>query len=145
MYRDLVKVVNLIDVPADWRFLVHVPGKTYEELLELAGVPMERVILHEFRRVYTMDQAIIPGLRTPFALADPQTRALYDSLREKCDRGDRGRLIYVSRQSISAARPAGRVMLNEAELIDCLRPARIRHCRAAIPYGIGTDRDIRRR
>jgi capsular polysaccharide biosynthesis protein len=121
LYRDLVKLVNLSNIPADWRFLAHAPEKTYEQFLELAGIPMERVIRHDLHTVYNVDQAIIPGLRTPTALADTDTRAFYDMLRSKCDRGERGRRIYVSRHSVSAARPTGRVMLNEAALIEELR------------------------
>jgi capsular polysaccharide biosynthesis protein len=121
MYRDLIKLVNLIRVPENWRFLIHIPQKAYEQFLELAGVPIERVIRHDFRTIYTIDQAIIPGLRNPLALADPQTRSFYDGLRAKCDTGERGRRLYISRLSVSGARPWGRVMLNEAELIARLR------------------------
>jgi hypothetical protein len=27
LYRDLIKLVNLIDIPANWRFLIHIAGK----------------------------------------------------------------------------------------------------------------------
>jgi len=122
LYRELVKLVNLTEIPASWRFLIHIGGKTYEQFLELAGIPMERVIMHDPSTIYRMEQAIIPGLRNPLAMADPQTRAFYDGLRARCDSGARGRRLYISRQSISAIRPTGRVMLNEAALIARLRP-----------------------
>jgi len=122
LYRDLVKLVNLTEIPPAWRFLVHLPGETYEQLLRLTGLPMDRVIAHDIRAAYRIDQAIIPGLRCPLAFADPATRKLYDRLRVACDSGERGRRIYVSRQSVNATRRTGRVMLNEAELIDRLRP-----------------------
>ncbi len=122
LYRDLIKLVNLAVIPANWRFLIHVGDKTYDQFLELAGLPADRVIRHDLRTVYHIDQAIIPGLRNPLALADPQTRAFYDGIRAKCDNGARGRRLYVSRHAVSAARPTGRVMLNEAELIARLRP-----------------------
>jgi capsular polysaccharide biosynthesis protein len=122
LYRDLIKLVNLIDIPANWRFLIHIAEDTYAQFLDLAGLEMRRVIRHDPRTVYHIDQAIIPGLRNPFALADPQTRAFYDGLRARCDSGARGRRLYISRHSINAGRPTGRVMLNEAELIERLRP-----------------------
>jgi capsular polysaccharide biosynthesis protein len=120
LYRDLPKLVNLINIPATWRFLAHVPGKTYEEFLQLAGIPMERVIPHDLYKTYVIEQAIIPGLRTPLAFADKETRAFYDMLRSRCDTGERGRRIYVSRSSVSAARPTARVMQNEGVLIERL-------------------------
>jgi len=122
LFRDLVKLVNLVDMPANWRFLIHIAHETYEQFLELARVPRERVIRHEPHTVYYIDQAIIPGLRGPAGLADPQTLGFYESLRAQCDSGVRGRRLYISRYSISAARPTGRVMLNEEELIARLRP-----------------------
>jgi hypothetical protein len=124
LYRDLVKLVNLVEIPPTWSFLVHIPSKSYAQLLALAGLPMDRVIPHDFQKTYVIDQAIIPGLRTPLAFADPETHAFYERLRLRCESGARGRRIYVSRHSVSAARPSGRVMLNEAELIDRLRSLR---------------------
>jgi hypothetical protein len=121
LYRELVKLVNLIEIAPTWRFLIHMPNKTFEQFLELAGVPMERVIPHDLLTIYHISQAIIPGLRTPLALADSETRAFYSALRGKCDGEVRGRRLYVSRRSVSAVNPTGRVMLNEAALIARLR------------------------
>jgi len=118
--RDLIKLINLVEVPPDWRFLLCIASSAYTQFLELAGVPAERVINQDIHVSYHIDQAIIPGLR-PYAMADPQTRAFHARLRAKCDKGVRGRRIYVSRRSASAARPNGRVMLNEEELIEHLQ------------------------
>jgi hypothetical protein len=121
LQRKLVKLVNLIEIAPTWRFLIHMPSKTFEQFLELAGVPMERVIPHDLLTIYHISQAIIPGLHTPLALADSETRAFYSALRAKCDGEVCGRRLYVSRRSISAVNPTGRVMLNEAALIARLR------------------------
>jgi len=118
--RDLIKLVNLVEVPGDWRFLLCIAGDAYTQFLELAGIPAERVICQDVHVAYHIDQAIVPGLR-PYALADPQTRAFHARLRAKCDKGARGRRIYVSRRSATVARPNGRVLLNEEELIARLR------------------------
>lgn len=120
LYHDIVKLLNLVEVPANWRFLSHAPERTYQDFLELVGLPPERVVQHDIATIYHIDQAIVPGVRTPYACADPGMSAFYDRLREKCDAGVRGRRIYVSRRSVSACRPGGRVMANEAELIERL-------------------------
>ncbi len=122
LYRDLVKLVNLVEIPTSWRFLLHLPHKTYEQFLELAGVPLDRVIRHDIRTLYHIEHVIIPGLRSPYAYADPEVAALYKRVRERCDNGVRGRRIYISRRSASAVRPGGRMMVNEAELIERLEP-----------------------
>ena len=121
LYRDITKLVNLAEMPAHWRFLAYVDNPVFEQFLELAGLPMERLIRHDPRAIYHIEQAIIPGLRSPYALADPETRALYGRLRKRCDTGVRGARLYVSRHSVSSGKPSGRMMLNEAELIGRLR------------------------
>lgn len=122
MYRDLVKLLNLQHIPQDWRFLIYMDNRIYGQFLELAGVPIERVIRHDLNTVYRIDQAIVPGLRNPFAMADPQTRSFHDRLRTQCDSGRHGRRLYISRHSANAGRTTGRVMLNEHALIERLRP-----------------------
>jgi hypothetical protein len=42
VYRDIVKLVNLIEIPRNWRFLIHIAETTYRQFLELAGLPNER-------------------------------------------------------------------------------------------------------
>jgi hypothetical protein len=121
LYRDLPKLVNLSNIPHNWRFLAHVPVPAYEQLLVLAGISSERLIRHDLTATYRIEQAIIPGLRTPLAFADEATRGFYEKLRSQCDQRERGRKIYISRHSVSAIRPAGRVMQNEGALIEQLR------------------------
>jgi hypothetical protein len=107
LYRDIVKLVNLIEIPRNWRFLIHIAETTYRQFLELAGLANERVIMHEPRTVYHIDQAIIPGLRNPFALADPQTRAFYDRLRARCGSGAGAAALHLALfdQCHAASRP----------------------------------------
>ena len=121
IYREIVKLVNLKEIPSNWRFLIHASLASWAEFLGLAGVSADRILHHDLRTVYRLDQAIIPGLRAPYALADSQAHAFYGWLRAKCETGARGRRIYVSRLAVSAARPNGGVMLNEEELVGRLQ------------------------
>jgi capsular polysaccharide biosynthesis protein len=123
LYREIVKWLNVRHGPDAWRLLVHLPNRSFEDLLELAGAPMDRVIRHDIHTVYRIEQAIAPGVRAPFAFLDPQMRALFAAMREKCATGERGRRIYVSRLSVSAINPNGRVMRNEAEFSSRLKTA----------------------
>ncbi len=123
LFRELVKLVNLPEIPPDWRFLIHLSSIACEQYLALAGVPMERVIRHDPNTLYRIDQAIIPGLRNPLALLDPQTRAFYAGLRARCDSGRRGARLYISRYTSAAAIGTGRVLRNEEALIARLRDA----------------------
>jgi capsular polysaccharide biosynthesis protein len=117
VFRELVKLINLYGIPPDWRFLLHISIDTFIQFLALAGVPENRIIRQEPRQSYYIDQAIIPCIRNPFTYMDHATSEFYRRLRLQCDE-DIGRTrIYVARSSINSTRKAGRVMLNEPELI----------------------------
>ncbi len=124
IFRELPKVLNLTEIGPDWRFLIHISGEALAQFLVLAGVWAERIVRHDPHAVYHLDRAIVPGIRNPLGFADGETEALYARLREEAGGGGAGgRRIYVSRHALNATRPAaGRVMLNEAELIAALRP-----------------------
>jgi Glycosyltransferase 61 len=121
IYRELPKLINLSTIAETWRFLAHLPLRAFDDFLKLAGVPIDRIVRHELGKTYRIDQAIIPGLRNPFAYADAPTLAFYEAIRDRCYRGEERRRIYVSRRSVSDARPNARVMRNEDVLISRLR------------------------
>ena len=117
VFRELVKLVNLYGIPPAWRFLLHISIDTFSQFLTMAGVPADRIIRHEPRQTYYIDQAIVPCIRNPFTFIDHTTADFYKRLRLLCDGGTGRRRIYVARSSINSTKKTGRVMLNEPDLI----------------------------
>lgn len=131
LYRDLAKLANLPGLPPGWRVLADADQPAMMDMLELAGIGRERVVRREMGRLYRIEHAIIPGQRAPLACIDAPLRALYRRLRAAgiaraaaeggIPMSARPRDIYVSRLSMQPLRQGGRVMRNEAAIVDRLR------------------------
>jgi capsular polysaccharide biosynthesis protein len=121
IFRELVKLINLYFVPPSWRFLLHISTGTFFEFLNLVGIASDRIIRHDPHQTYTLDQAIIPGIRSPLAVVDSEARDFYRKITLLCQKSFRKPRVYIARSVASAARRHGRVMLNEPELIEELR------------------------
>ncbi len=101
--------------------LVHEGAATEQQYLDLAGIRADALIRHDPRRIYSIDQAIRPSLRNPQAFLDDESRAVLAGLRDRYGRRERSARLYVSRLGHSQRGGSGRVMTNEAALIERLR------------------------
>jgi hypothetical protein len=117
IFRILPKIAPFLDRMDELRVLVWAGAPSMQELLILAGVPAERIILQDVGAIYDIEQAIIPGMRNPQGLLDEETLAFYAGMRERWGQKPRGRKIYVSRFQMKASGQRGRAMQNEFELI----------------------------
>lgn len=122
LFRTLPKIQSLraAHFEAD-HYLVWREIPTFQEYLDLLGIPQDRIIDHDPGRViYELDHAVIPGVRNNQAFLDPESAALYAELRKKHGkRQKKGMRIYVSRVAQSE-RGHSRAMLNERELVERL-------------------------
>ena len=121
LYRDLVKLVNLRRYPG-----VALPGapagrdlRTAFEADRPADGPGDRA---RHPRCVPHRSGDHSGSAVPARLRGPRDAQTLRTAARGMRQRRAGRRIYVSRQSVSATRRMGRVMLNEAELIDRLRP-----------------------
>lgn len=121
LFRVLPKVatlkkLGLLDLPVVcWN--IHPASQS---LLEMAGVNPRNIIWHDTHAVTRFDRVIVPGLQNPDAYLDTETRAFYAELRKKFGEPQGKRRLYVSRYVPWRQSMNGRIMLNEAELIERL-------------------------
>lgn len=121
LFRVLPKLVALRRHGLDRdRVLVHLPAPAFADLLGLCGLAPDRLVPHDTRRLYRIEHAILPGLRNNQAFLDPETLDLYAALRARHGGPSTGRRLYVSRAGQARRRASGRVMMNEAALIEAL-------------------------
>ena len=124
LVRAVVKLTTLERLGLmDDKVLAHMLYPSYREVLELAGLKPERLVHHDTHRMYRFDHVIVPGNRNGHIFLDPESRAVFAKLREKVGYRHDGRKIYVARNKPGEPNAwNGRVMLNEAELIERLIP-----------------------
>lgn len=121
IFRVLPKLLARPAIGERIRYLVYARSESFKQLLALAGVPPENLILHNPGFSYTIEHAILVGLRNPSAFLDAPTREFLLDLASKAEKtpSDR-RHIYVSRHDSRQQGASSRRMLNEAELIASL-------------------------
>ncbi len=124
LFRVLTKVASLERLGLmDETILVHTPYPSFRDSLALAGINPDRLIQHDTGKLYRLDHAIVPGQRNGHALLDMESRAVFARLREKVAYDYDGRKLYVARHTPGKeAVWNGRVLLNEGELIERLKP-----------------------
>ena len=124
LFRVLPKVAQLEQLGLmNEKILVHMPYDSFKDALVLAGLNPANLIHHDPAKIYRLDHVIVPGQRNGHALLDPQSLAVFAKLREKVRYSSDGRKLYVCRQTPGKeAIWNGRVLLNEAEVIERLKP-----------------------
>jgi hypothetical protein len=122
IFRVLPKVVTLEHhVWPPWKVLVYARSESAMRLLELAGIARDRIIQHEPGMTTRLSKIIVPSLRNPDSYLDLESRLFYDRLRDRFGAAPAGRRIYVSRHRHGQRAAGGRLMRNEAELIERLK------------------------
>ncbi len=122
VFRVLPKLVTLKDHDCPpWSVLVYARSESALRLLELAGVARHRIIQHEPRMTTRVSKIVVPSLRNPDSYLDLQSRLFYDQLRDTHGVAPAGRRIYISRHRHGQRTAGGRVMRNEADLIERLK------------------------
>ena len=96
---------------------------TFKDLLVIGGLNPDRLIQHDPRRMYRFDHVVVPGNRNGHCLLDNESKAVFAKLRDKVGYSRTNRRIYVARNKPGEGNIwNGRVMQNEAELIERLTP-----------------------
>lgn len=125
LFRILPKLASIRAYPAlDAHLLAPRPAPSCDTLLQLCGVPAERIITQDPTRRYRIERAIIPSLRNNQAYLDPQTIQMFARLRDRWatpQSQHTALCLYISRLHHSQRGASTRVMTNEAELITRLR------------------------
>lgn len=121
LFRTVPKLIGLDDVLKGRRILIPAHTPTMQAMLEMIGLPRDRLILHNTSLIYRLEHAIIPSLRNAYAGLDPETVAFYAEFRERFGSRTSGRRIAVSRKGVSGSYAAeNRVMLNEDAVMEAL-------------------------
>jgi hypothetical protein len=111
-----LRAAGLAELPV----LVYANHPAKRALLELCGIPAERIVRHDTGRITTIARAVVPSLRNPNALLDHESRALFRALRYQFGAANGNRRLYISRIGHGDATKSGRRMLNEPELARAL-------------------------
>ncbi len=124
LFRAVTKLTSLERLGLkDERVMAHLLYPSYREALVLGGLKADKLIHQDTRRMYRFDHVIVPCNRNGHAFLDNESLAVFKSLREKSGYKHDGRKIYVARNKPGEPNSwNGRVMLNEAELIERLIP-----------------------
>ena len=125
LFRILPKMKSIQDLRLiQTRCIVYAKPRPFMDLLNLCGLPENRIIQHDHDAVLHIDRAIVPCMRNPHAYLDPGTFDFYEELRAMHGVHPTGRKLYVSRFGLNkSGRGASRIMTNEAELIATLDAA----------------------
>ena len=92
-------------------------NESMRDLYAMVGIPAELIIKHNTHVIYAYDKAIIPSIRNPHFLLDPDTLAFYADFRGRFGSRDRSKKIFVSRLGWTGSYAANhRVMVNEEDL-----------------------------
>lgn len=123
LFRVVPKIRTIRELRlTDLSCIVYAQQKPFMDLLNICGIPSEKVLLHDMNTVTKIERAIIPSMRDPHAYLDPESFELYAELRAIQGSPTTGRRLYVSRFGLNkTGRGATRVMLNEEELITRLQ------------------------
>jgi capsular polysaccharide biosynthesis protein len=125
LFRFLPKLATLRKYGLAERNILVCAHPVLREYLTLCGIPGEEIIPQDVNinrhgrahTIYRLDHAILPCLRNPHALLDPESSAFYDELRARYGVPQANRRLYISRLRHSLRGQSGRVMLNESDLI----------------------------
>jgi capsular polysaccharide biosynthesis protein len=121
LFRIIAKTAMLERLGlTDEKILVHNRYPTFKESLELAGINTRRLIHQDTKKIYRLDHVIVPGHRNGHAFLDDDSRAVFTKMRDGVGASYTGRKIYVARNKPGQKNWNGRVMMNEAELVDAL-------------------------
>ncbi len=121
LFRVLAKVGQLEKLGlTDEKLLVHNLYPTFKESLELAGIKTDRLIHQDMQKIYKLDHVIVPGHRNGHAFLDNESRAVFTRMRDRVGGKPEGRKLYIARNKPGQQNWNGRVMLNEAELVEQL-------------------------
>jgi capsular polysaccharide biosynthesis protein len=118
LFRVVPKVVglrelDLLDAPC----LAYAHQKPFMDLLNLCGIPCERIVLQDLRGLTSIERAIVPCMRAQHTYFDSESVELFAELRTRYGRPRSHRRIYVSRLGLNTGGWSTRIMVNEAELI----------------------------
>lgn len=121
IFRVLPKLATLRNLGCpDFPVLVYARNPSTMRLLELAGVAPTRVVQHDPLATTRVGRVIAPSLRNPDSYLDRETKKFYATLRDRFGGPPTGRRLYVSRYRHGRVATTGRVMANEAALIERL-------------------------
>lgn len=122
LFRCLPKLAQLekFGIPENLKILVDVTYPWQRELLNLAGIPDERIIPYDSEKhVYHIKEMFFPSVKNWSLYLDEDTVLFYRNLLKKHDiQTTQKNKIYVSRLAATAKNPRHRPLLNEQELVD---------------------------
>jgi capsular polysaccharide biosynthesis protein len=118
LFRVVPKIValrelDLVGLPC----VAFAQQKPFMDLLNMCGIPADRIISQDLRGLVSMERAIVMCMRAQHTYFDPESAELFAQLRAHYGRPHSQRRIYVSRFGLNAAGWSTRIMVNEAELI----------------------------
>jgi len=123
LFRVLPKLHTLakLNLPEPLRYLAWVGFPSFMEYLNLLGISEDQVIHQDPTNViYHLERVIVPSMRNNQAFLDPESVALFASLRARLGAlVQPGCRIYVSRM-LQSENGSQRIMQNEPELIEQL-------------------------
>ena len=122
LFRVLPKLAFSRLLARKFKLLVSVPHESMSRLLEICGVDLSSVIVHNTKKVYRLDRVIAPSVRNPHAFLDEVTIGLFNEIRTRIapDNANKRDLIFVSRRNLGSTKAGYRAMENEAEIRLCL-------------------------
>jgi len=117
LLRVLPKIAGRRHLLKNRKVISPLYNESMRDLYAMVGIPAELRIKHNTHVIYAYDKAIIPSIRNPHFLLDPDTLAFYADFRGRFGSRDRPRKIFVSRLGWTGSYAANhRVMLNEEDL-----------------------------
>lgn len=121
LFRVLPKLhaLRLLRLTGD-QILVSIYNHTMRQSLACCGITAAQIVNHDIHTIFGADRLIVPCLRNTHAFLDPQSHALFGTLRSRFGQPRSGRRVYVSRVAQARKGSNGRVMQNETALIAAL-------------------------
>jgi capsular polysaccharide biosynthesis protein len=122
LFRVLPKLAFSRRLAGEFKLLVSLPHESMSRLLEISGVDLSDVIIHNTKKVYRLDRVIAPSVRNPHAFLDEVTIGLFNEIRTKIapESVNKHDLIFVSRRNLGSTKAGYRAMENETEVRLCL-------------------------